>query len=99
MPLRFYRRFRAGPFRINVGKRGASFSVGGKGAWITVGHHRVRESVGIPGTGLGWYESQRLPQAAAGAGKPSIIRRALWAIVGLVVIGAALAILAAVVGH
>jgi hypothetical protein len=25
MPLRFYRRFRAGPFRLNVSKSGRSF--------------------------------------------------------------------------
>jgi Protein of unknown function (DUF4236) len=31
MPLRFYRRFRAGPFRMNLSKGGVSWSVGGKG--------------------------------------------------------------------
>jgi hypothetical protein len=64
MPLRFYRRFRAGPFRLNVSKSGASYSVGRKGAWLTMGHDRVRASAGLPGTGLGWYE-QRRPTAAS----------------------------------
>jgi hypothetical protein len=31
MPLRFYGRFRAGPFRLNVSKRGLSASVGTRG--------------------------------------------------------------------
>jgi hypothetical protein len=42
MSIRFYRRFRAGPFRLNVSKRGVSASVGTKGAWFTVGNGRVR---------------------------------------------------------
>jgi hypothetical protein len=41
MPLRFYRRFKAGPFRINVGKRGVSYSVGGRGFWYTVGRKPI----------------------------------------------------------
>jgi Protein of unknown function (DUF4236) len=28
MPLRFYRRFRAAPFRLNLSKRGVSHSIG-----------------------------------------------------------------------
>jgi hypothetical protein len=33
MPLRFYRRFRAGPLRVNLSKHRDSWSVGGRGAW------------------------------------------------------------------
>jgi Protein of unknown function (DUF4236) len=61
MPFRFYRRVRLFPgARINFSKRGASISIGRRGAHITLGHGRVRESVGLPGTGLSWYETQRM---------------------------------------
>lgn len=60
MPLRFYRRFRTGPFRVNLGKRGVSFSVGRRGSWLTFGHGRMRETIGLPGTGLSYYQQQRL---------------------------------------
>jgi len=61
MPLRFYRRFRAGPFRLNAG---VSTSIGTKGAWFTVGHDHVRTSVGVPGSGLFWYSQRRSPRPA-----------------------------------
>jgi hypothetical protein len=60
MPLRFNRRFTAGLFRINLSRSGLTWSVGRRGAWLTVGRDRVRTSVGIPGTGLGWYEQRRI---------------------------------------
>jgi hypothetical protein len=61
MPLRFYRRFRAGPFRLNL----VSNSFGGRHAWLTLGHGRVRTSIGIPGTGLHWYREHRLPRRSS----------------------------------
>jgi hypothetical protein len=88
MPLRFYRRFRAGPFRLNVGKRGISTSIGGRGAWLTLGRDRVRTTVGIPGTGLSWYEQRRL--SPANANKPPLgdtLKRLLWVIVALFATG------------
>jgi Protein of unknown function (DUF4236) len=60
MPLRFYRRFSAGPFRINLSRSGVSSSIGRQGAQLTIGRNRVRTSIGIPGTGLGWYEQRRI---------------------------------------
>jgi gamma-glutamyltranspeptidase len=60
MPLRFYRRFNAGPFRVNLSRSGASWSVGRRGAWFTIGTDRARTSVGIPGTGFGWYVQRRI---------------------------------------
>jgi Protein of unknown function (DUF4236) len=60
MPLRFYRRFNAGPFRINLSRSGVSSSIGRRGAWLTIGRDHMRASVGIPGTGLGWYEQRRI---------------------------------------
>jgi Protein of unknown function (DUF4236) len=65
MPLRFYRRFRAGPFRLNLSKRGVSYSVGRRGLWFTAGRRGLRTSVGIPGAGLGWYEQRRLRPPSA----------------------------------
>ena len=62
MPLRFYRRFRAGPFRLNLSKRGISYSVGGRHAWLTLGRGRVRTTVGLPGTGIYWTQQRRLRQ-------------------------------------
>jgi hypothetical protein len=78
MPLRFYRRVRLFPgARINLSKRGASFSVGRRGAWLTMGHGRVRETLSAPGTGLSWYETQRV-------GRSSHVL--LWLFVGVVVL-------------
>jgi hypothetical protein len=54
MPLRFYRRFRKGPFRLNLSKRGVSYSVGGRGAWATFARGRTRTTVGLPGRGIYW---------------------------------------------
>jgi hypothetical protein len=60
MPLRFYRRFAVGLFRANLSRSGVSWSIGRRGAWLTMERDRVRTSVGIPRTGLGWYEQRRI---------------------------------------
>ena len=84
MPLRFYRRFRAGPFRMNLSKSGVSYSVGRKGAWLTMGHDRVRASVGLPGTGLGYYEQRRLPRPTISTLSAPSWRPLGWIVVALV---------------
>jgi hypothetical protein len=100
MPLRFYRRFRAGPFRMNLSKTGVSYSIGRKGAWLTMGHDRVRASVGIPGTGLGYYEQRRLPQIAAPSLVPSAPSwRPLGRIVVAIIVGAAAGVALGIVLH
>jgi hypothetical protein len=102
MPLRFYRRFRAGPFRVNLSKHGVSWSVGGRGAWVTFGDGRVRTSLGIPSTGLGWYEQRGLSTPAIAGNMPTLgttLRRALWAIAMLFIAGVALMLGAAVLPH
>jgi Protein of unknown function (DUF4236) len=63
MPLRFNRRFTAGLFRVNVSRSGVSGSIGRRGAWLTIGRDRIRTSLGVPGTGLGWYSQQRVTAA------------------------------------
>lgn len=58
MPFRFYRRVPIIPgVRLNLSKGGASVSLGGPGAHVTFGRHGVRQTVGIPGTGM-YYTHQ-----------------------------------------
>jgi Protein of unknown function (DUF4236) len=92
MPLRFYRRFRAGPFRMNLSKSGVSYSFGRKGAWLTTGHNHARVSVGLPGSGLGWYEQRRLLRPAISVPSAPSWRLLGWIIVAII-IGAGVLIL------
>jgi len=98
MSLRFYRRLRAGPLRVNLSKHRVSWSVGGRGAWVAFGDGRVRTSLGIPGTGLGWYAQQQLVTPAVAAHMPlrATLRRAVWAVAMLFIAGVALMLGAAV---
>ena len=99
MPLRICRRFRAGPLRVNLSKHRVSWSLGGRGAWVTFGDSRVRTSLGIPGAGLGWYEQRQLTTPAITAHMPTLratLRRAVWAIAMLFIAGVALMLGAAV---
>lgn len=53
MYFRFFRRMSIAPgLKLNLTKRGASFSAGPKGAKYTVGTSGRRATLGIPGTGL-----------------------------------------------
>jgi hypothetical protein len=56
--IRFRRSIKILPgIRINLGKRSASVSVGGRGAHVTLRPgHKVRATVGLPGTGLSYTE-------------------------------------------
>jgi hypothetical protein len=65
MPFRFRRSF-GGLIRINLSKTGVSVSAGVPGAHINydLSHRRkkpTRVTVGIPGTGLSYYEDMGLP--------------------------------------
>jgi len=40
--------------RLNFSKSRVSTSIGGRGAHVTIGHGQVRETVGIPGTGISY---------------------------------------------
>ena len=64
MPIRFFRHLLASPFRMNLSRRGVSNSFGGRGLWLTVSPSRSRTSVGLPGTGLHWYQQRRFPPPA-----------------------------------
>jgi len=53
--LRFRRSVKILPgIRLNIGKRGVSTSIGVRGAHVTFGHGQVRETVGLPETGLSY---------------------------------------------
>jgi hypothetical protein len=57
--FRFRRSIRLFPgVRLNIGKTGVSTSLGVRGAHITVGHGKVRTTVGLPGTGLSYTDVQ-----------------------------------------
>lgn len=58
MALRFRQTFTLFPgFRINVGKRGISTSVGVFGTPLNIGSCGVRSTVGLPGTGPSYISS------------------------------------------
>lgn len=68
MGFRFYRRVKLFPgVSLNLGKRGASISVGPRGMKTTFCRNGARTSVGIPGTGMR-YEKRWGGAAEAGGG-------------------------------
>jgi hypothetical protein len=71
--LRFRRSIRILPgIRVNLGKRGASLSIGAKGAHVTIGHGKVRETIGLPGTGVSFtHTSHQAHAKAAGPAQPA----------------------------
>lgn len=59
MGLRFRRSIRVLPgIRINLSRSGLSTSVGVRGAHVTLGHGKVRETVGVPGSGVSYTTTQ-----------------------------------------
>lgn len=100
MPSRFCRRFRVGPFRANVGRHRVSWSVAGRGAWVSFADGRLRSSLGLPGAGPGARRPLVTPVMAAHM--PSLVtmlRRALWAVAMLLIAGVALMLGAATLPH
>jgi hypothetical protein len=91
MGFRFRRSVKIIPgVRINFSNSGVSTSVGVRGAHVTIGHGKVRETVGIPGTGLSYTEVQSTkPGAHESVAAPplsdderlSIRRQIFWALV------------------
>ena len=67
MGFRFRRSVKLLPgVRLNFSKSGVSTSIGARGAHVTVGHGQVRETVGLPGTGLSYTEQHRVDAPAPG---------------------------------
>lgn len=55
MGFRFFRRIKILPgVSLNLSRSGISTAIGVKGAHVTLGHGEVRETVGLPGTGLSY---------------------------------------------
>jgi Protein of unknown function (DUF4236) len=64
--FRFRRSIKIAPgVRINLSKSGVSTSIGTRGATVNVRGDRVRETVGIPGTGVSYQEQQRTGSGGA----------------------------------
>ena len=85
MGWRFYRRVKILPgVSLNFSKRGTSLSVGTRGAHVTLGRGHVRETVGIPGTGISYTSNQKAERSTSAPGS----RRALYvlAIVGILLL-------------
>lgn len=76
MPWRFRRTIRILPgVKLNFSKSGVSTSVGKRGAHVTVGHGKVRTTVGVPGTGVS-YTTTTTAATPAGAAPAAHRRRA-----------------------
>jgi len=53
MPVRFRRSFKIFPgVKVNVSKGGISVSIGKRGATLNFSKHGVRQTIGLPGSGL-----------------------------------------------
>src|SRR6188474_458154 len=53
MPIRFRRSFKIFPgVKVNVSKGGISVSIGKRGATLNFSKHGVRQTIGLPGSGL-----------------------------------------------
>ena len=74
--FRFRRSFRLLPgVRINLGKRSASVSLGGRGAHVTYdGPQGTRTTVGLPGSGLSYTEVSKPHQVAPEAAAEPVLR-------------------------
>jgi Protein of unknown function (DUF4236) len=75
MGWRFRRSLKIAPgLRLNIGKRGiSSLSVGGRGARLTFGKHGVRQTVGLPGTGLSFSSTTRLGSSLRNTEAPTSV--------------------------
>lgn len=61
MGFRFFRRLHICPgLSVNLSRSGPSFSVGVRGAHVTVGRRGVTRTIGLPGTGLFYTSRQGL---------------------------------------
>ena len=79
--FRFRRSIKIAPGgRTNLSNSGVSTTVGARGAHITFGHGKVRETVGIPGSGLS-YSEQHPAQGVRGGASLVIFLFAVLAVV------------------
>jgi hypothetical protein len=93
MGFRFSRRIKILPgVTVNLSRSGVSTSIGVRGAHITVGHGKVRETVGLPGTGLSYTRVDGTHAEAPGAAPAPGLRKH-WPWVSLLVLAGLLAFL------
>ena len=58
MGFRFRKSIKIAPgLKVNLGLKGVSLSIGGKGTTVNVGKNGVRGTLGIPGTGISYSEN------------------------------------------
>jgi hypothetical protein len=70
--FRFRRSVKVFPgVRINLSRSGISTSIGMRGAHVTVGHGKVRETIGLPGTGISYTQTQGTQQEARSEAQPA----------------------------
>lgn len=71
MGFRFRRSIRILPgIRVNLGRRSASLSIGGRGAHVTLRPgHKARATVGLPGTGLSYSQGGQVEHRRAPGGQ------------------------------
>ena len=82
MGFRFRQSIRLGPgLRLNLGRRGASLSLGGKGLTVNLGPRGGRVTAGLPGTGLAY--SSRIGGAAPRRARPKTTVFSLLLTLGL----------------
>ncbi len=61
MGFKFRRSVKIAPgVRLNISKSGPSVSFGRRGARVTVGKDRITKTVGIPGTGVSYTDTDRI---------------------------------------
>jgi hypothetical protein len=78
MGWRFRRSVKLLPgIRLNLSRSGVSTSIGVRGAHVTVGHGKVRETVGIPGTGISYTQTQGTHQEARSEARQQAVPEAL----------------------
>jgi hypothetical protein len=77
MSFRFRKRLKLFPgVWINLSKRGGSVSVGGKGLTAKISKRGLRETVGLPGTGISYTTKTYRPGQHRGARKRASLRSA-----------------------
>ena len=75
MPIRFYRRVSIFPgLRLNLSKKNASLSIGGRGIHYTIGTSGERTTIGIPGSGLSWTQQKQLTSVQRAARIQSCVK-------------------------
>ena len=78
MGFRFRRSVRILPgIRLNFSRSGVSTSVGVRGAHVTVGHGKVRETVGLPGSGISYTHVEGTHADPQGEAQPAQVAEPL----------------------